>query len=289
MRKYFFLFAIALSTVFVSCNKDSKVVKPSPVIKSAQGKFISVREKLAKSINATRHLTMPLTVLETQLNVPTKGKNLDYMNKYLKYYKDYSYTKGKLNITSKKDHLNVEVDYGNGTIEYGNHKVKGKFIIDVKRDKEILTEKRIWNLEVDGNKVNGIATYKISKERGVTLYEGECKDFKLVTKEGETITEDFKSIEKYNRGRSDQYEGDYIAKSSKGVDCKYSIKRPLVYDLTYSLGLPIDGEEEVEIKEGDKKLKMIVDYGTGEKDMKVKITYPDGEVEIIDFAKKKRR
>lgn len=289
MKRKLLLFIFSLSVVFVSCSKNNSLhnAEPSLVIKNAQNKFIRLRLNIAEAMNSTSHLTMPLTSLETSLNVGASKIKLNYINKYIKYYLDYVSTRGKVTRILKPDHVRFEVDYGNGIIEYGGSKLKGKFIVDIKRNKNLITENRIWDLEIEGNKVNGKVTYKIVRENGKFVFEGQCEDFKIKMSDGEEITEKFIANEERAKNKLNVIEGRYLAKSSKGVDCSYTIERPLFYDLKYSAGLPIEGMEKVMIKEKNKEIKMMVDYGFGKRDLKVRVTYPNGKEEELDFTRRR--
>lgn len=283
MKRHFILVAIALGGLFASCDSSSSDdVKPAMDAKVATEKMMNQRAKIAEGKNSTKHLVLPANSVSKAFT--TKSSGLDYINKYKEYYKDYSFTKGKVKFTWEDKHSIIEVNYGDETDEYGK-KLKGKFTIDIVRENGKTIEKRIWDLEIDGSKVKGEVVTEITREGYAILYKGKTNDFKIVTPENETITEVGEWTDKYEYRKNRVKTGNYETKSSKGINCKYEITKDLVFDMMFSYRLPIAGIENVKVTEGDSKAEMIVDFGNGVKDYKVTVT-TNGKTEEIDYSNK---
>lgn len=284
MRKQLILLGIALSSVLVSCDKDdNNDVKPDMDVKTATEVMITQRAKIAEAKNVVKHLVLPVEKIQSGTK-SAKKEGIEYIEKYKEYYNDYSFTKGAVEITFNPNHTVIVVDYGEKTNEFGKI-VKGKFTIDIKRISGKFLEKRIWDLSVDGVKVKGTTQMEVYRENQTLIYKGKVDDFKITAQNNVTFTEKGDWENRYTYRKNRVKKGKYETKSSNGITCKYDIQRDLVYDVKFSYRLPIGGIEKVEVIDGNNKSQLVVDYGDGEKDYKVKVT-SNGVTKEIDYAKK---
>jgi len=287
IKQFFKLSIIALVISLTSCEKDDPVIEKPISPKEAAEKYLGKQQELSNIRNIVNVLQLDGEAVEIFKEGNLSDTNNLLVN-YKQYYIDYAQTKATITHRVEGTKILITVDYGeDGIIEYGE-KISGKLNIQVEQNNLEVIEKREWDLTISEDKVNGEMTRTIKRSGNQIIAKVITKDFKIVSADGVTTTENANYKEIISRTKHEILEGKYEVESLGGFKYKYDITKPLLYDFSWTNGymVPIKGIERVTFSEGKEVITMILDYGDGSKDFLVKVTLPNGESVVVDYNKK---
>jgi len=268
---------MAIASLFlISCDKKDDDSKPqtSKADRKEVMNALTATGKISGAKNSTKHLNINMdAVVKTTKSIGVNTKNSEETSYY-----DKINTKGKLTKEQKDNQWFIKVTYDK-TVEFKDT-ITGTFDIVLTRVSPTkYEEKRVWDLLVNTNKITGTVIRNINIKEKEYLYEGKSDNFTVtdtITKEVYTEVSTFK--EKFPKTEDHIYFGEYKVKS-KIADFDRKIEKTVIYDLSWSNFIPIQGVEKITID--DKEFQ--IDYGKGEKDSKATLIYSNGEKEEFDM------